>query len=49
LPRPRSLNALELARDEMWWLIEEVDRLTDENEELRVKLDDCREVPQQFE
>ena len=43
-PLARQAAALELARDEVPWLLAEIDRLTDENERLSAQLDDCQEM-----
>jgi hypothetical protein len=43
-PLARQAAALELARDEVPWLLDLVERLLEENESLAAQLDDCSEV-----
>jgi hypothetical protein len=42
-PLARQAAALELARNEVPWLLEEIDRLFEENESLSAQLDDGQE------
>jgi hypothetical protein len=43
-PLARQAAALDLARDEVPWLLEEIERLSEENESLHAQLDDCQEM-----
>jgi phage shock protein A len=43
-PLARQAAALELARDEVPWLLRGIEELTDGNETLSAQLDDCTEM-----